>query len=98
MTTPKDEVQRQMEKHTPALLALNPQEAQIAAAIFERFFPTDENGPGASEIGVVSYLDRALAGAYQDKAEFYRLGLAALERVARERYETSFVGCTSEQQ
>lgn len=32
------------------------------------------------EIGVAAYLDRALAGAYRDKAETYRLGLAALDR------------------
>src|SRR5437588_4507416 len=98
MTTRKDKVQRRTEKQTPALLALNPHEAQIAAAVFERFFPADENGPGAIEIGIVPYLDRALAGAYQDKAELYRLGLAALERVTQERYEMSFVDCASEQQ
>src|SRR5215210_2125159 len=45
-----------------ALLALNPYEARTAGAIFERMFPADENGPGAIEIGVVTYLDRALAG------------------------------------
>src|SRR2546421_5171626 len=98
MTTPKDELQSRTEKQTPALLALNSHEAQIAAAVFERLFPADESGPGAIEMGIVTYLDRALAGAYQDKAELYRLGLAALDRVARERYEISFVDCSPEQQ
>ena len=40
-----------------ALTALNPYEARIAAAAFERMFP------GATEIGVSAYVDRALAGA-----------------------------------
>ena len=56
-----------------ALLSLNPYEARTAAAIFERLFPADAHGPGATEIGVVSYLDRALAGAYRDQAETYRV-------------------------
>ena len=30
-----------------ALIVLNPYEARTAAAIFERFFPADEIGPGA---------------------------------------------------
>ena len=52
----------------PALISLNADEARTAAAVFERLFPADENGPGASEIGVLAYVDRALDGAYQDKA------------------------------
>ncbi|MEZ4635586.1 MAG: gluconate 2-dehydrogenase subunit 3 family protein [Caldilineaceae bacterium] len=41
-------------------------EARTAAALFERIFPADEV-PGAVEIGVVDYVDRALAGAYRDQ-------------------------------
>src|SRR5207244_13012553 len=78
---------------TTPLLSLH-----YALPIFERLLPADESGPGAIEMGIVTYLDRALAGAYQDKAELYRLGLAALDRVARERYEISFVDCSPEQQ
>jgi gluconate 2-dehydrogenase alpha chain len=81
-----------------ALLTLNSYEARTAAAIFERMFPADEHGPGATEIGVVAYLDRALAGAYHDKAAAYRVGLAALDLAARGRCGTSFAGCAPEQQ
>jgi gluconate 2-dehydrogenase alpha chain len=41
-----------MKKPSPALTTLNPYEARTAAAIFERLFPTDENGPGATGIEV----------------------------------------------
>jgi gluconate 2-dehydrogenase gamma chain len=39
-------------------------EAQIVAAACERIFPSDQNGPGAKEAGVVIYIDRQLAGPY----------------------------------
>ena len=37
-------------------------EALIIAAAASRIFPSDEAGPGASEAGVVIYIDRQLAG------------------------------------
>jgi len=37
-------------------------EALIVAAATSRIFPSDEAGPGASEAGVVVYIDRQLAG------------------------------------
>jgi hypothetical protein len=39
-------------------------EAKVVQAACERVFPGDENGPGASEAGVVIYIDRQLAGPY----------------------------------
>src|ERR687894_883099 len=87
-----------MERQASALLVLTPYEARTVAAAFERLFPADESGPGATEIGVLAYLDRALAGAYQDQAEAYRLGLAALDLAARRRGGASFADCSAEKQ
>jgi len=87
-----------MDEWASALVTLNTHEARTAAAIFERLFPADENGPGADEIGVLDYVDRALAGAYHDKVETYRIGLATLDRVARERHGPHFADCDPEQQ
>src|SRR5919199_1765543 len=81
-----------------ALLTLTPYEARTAAAVFERLFPTDEHGPGATELSVLTYLDRALAGAYRDRAEAYRIGLAALDLAARRHCDTPFADCATEQQ
>lgn len=39
-------------------------EALIVAAAAARIFPSDESGPGASEAGVVIFIDRQLAGPY----------------------------------
>ena len=74
-----------MPEPVPATTSLSRYEARTAAAVFERLFPADEHGPGATAIGVLTYVDRALAGAYRDHADSYRLGLAALDRAARER-------------
>src|SRR5215207_6925641 len=87
-----------MERQTSTLLVLTPYEARTVAAVFEHLFPTDENGPGAIDIGVLAYLDRALAGAYRDKAEAYRLGLAALDLAARRRSGVPFANCSAEKQ
>ncbi|MDQ4074971.1 MAG: gluconate 2-dehydrogenase subunit 3 family protein, partial [Chloroflexota bacterium] len=87
-----------MSEQPQPVVSLNPYEARTAAALFERLFPADENGPGAIEIGVVSYIDRALAGAYRDQAETYRVGLATLDLVARQRCGRPFADCELEQQ
>ena len=39
-------------------------EARVIAAACERIFPSDATGPGATEAGVVIYIDRQLAGPY----------------------------------
>jgi gluconate 2-dehydrogenase alpha chain len=86
-----------MEGKSSALLVLTPYEARTAAAIFEHLFPADEHGPGATAVGVLTYLDTALAGAYRDRADAYRLGLAALDLAARRRCGAPFADCSAEQ-
>ena len=39
-------------------------EAKVIAAACARIFPSDANGPGATEANVVIYIDRQLAGPY----------------------------------
>src|SRR2546423_12234906 len=75
------------------LLALSAHEARTAAAVFERLFPASAGEPGATDIGVVTYIDRALAGAYDDKLEVYRRGLAALDRSAHDVHGAPFADC-----
>lgn len=46
-------------------------EATAIQAAAERIFPTDESGPGATEAGVVIYIDRQLASPYaKDKYRY----------------------------
>jgi gluconate 2-dehydrogenase gamma chain len=46
-------------------------EARVVIAACERIFPNDATGPGATEAGVVVYIDRQLAGPYgRDKYRY----------------------------
>ena len=54
--------------------------------------------PGASDAGVLNYIDLALAGAYADQQDFYRRGLAALDAHCRATYNKPFVQLDAAQQ
>jgi gluconate 2-dehydrogenase gamma chain len=45
-------------------LTLNPTEQVIVEALAEAIIPTDSNGPGAKEAGVIYFIDHMLAGNY----------------------------------
>jgi gluconate 2-dehydrogenase gamma chain len=45
-------------------LTLNPTERTIVEALAEAIIPSDSNGPGAKEAGVVYFIDHMLAGSY----------------------------------
>ena len=50
------------------------QEAALIAAAVERLIPSDENGPGAIDAGVPSYIDKQLGGAWGAGERLYRSG------------------------
>ena len=48
-------------------------EARVVSAACERIFPGDASGPGATDAGVVIYIDRQLAGPYgRDKYRYLK--------------------------
>lgn len=51
-----------------------PAQAAVIAAAAARLIPTDENGPGATEAGVVYFIDRQLSSEYGLRGREYRLG------------------------
>ena len=61
-------------------------EARVVAAACERIFPSDANGPGAKEAGVVIYIDRQLAGPYGADKYRYTKG-AFVESVPEHGYQ-----------
>ncbi len=85
-------------QESQGFVTFNEHEARTATAIFERLFPADQSGPGATEIGVTNYVDKALAGPYGDQLEIYRAGLSGLNSGAKEQYGTDFAACTLHQQ
>jgi gluconate 2-dehydrogenase gamma chain len=62
------------EPFSTAWLFFNADEARTADAALARLIPTDDDGPGAREAGVVVFLDRQLAGAWGHGDHFYRKG------------------------
>jgi gluconate 2-dehydrogenase gamma chain len=68
----------------------NEDDAATVAAFVERLMPGVPGKPGATEAGVLNYIDLALAGAYADLQDFYRRGLASLDAFCREMYKERF--------
>jgi gluconate 2-dehydrogenase gamma chain len=69
---------------------LNDDDAATIVAFAERLMPGAPGKPGASEAGVLNYIDLALAGAYADLQDFYRRGLAALDAFSRKTHNQRF--------
>jgi gluconate 2-dehydrogenase gamma chain len=56
---------------TQAFLTLGVNEQKAVEAIVETIIPTDSNGPGAKEAGVIFFIDHQLAGDYGNNAGVY---------------------------
>ena len=76
----------------------NDDDAATVAALAERLMPGAPGKPGATEAGVLNYIDLALAGAYADQQDFYRRGLAALEAYCRAAHGKPFAQLAAAQQ
>jgi gluconate 2-dehydrogenase gamma chain len=81
-----------------ALQYLNGLEARTVEAIAERIIPGDAENAGATEAGVVYYIDRAIAGFSTNLQRAYRLGLRELEAFCAHEHSAQFVDLTPEQQ
>lgn len=69
----------------------NDDEAAMVAAFAERLMPGGGGLPGATDAGVLNYIDLALAGAYAEQQDFYRRGLAQLDAFCRAAFRAPFV-------
>jgi hypothetical protein len=87
-----------MQLQNQAFAALSVWEATTLDALFEQLFPADKSGPGASAIGVIQYLDRALSGPYAHYLETYRLGVYALDGESERRFGKPFADTDGFQQ
>lgn len=67
---------------TYAPIALTDAELTTLKAALDRIIPSDDTDPGANEMGVFVYIDRALAGRYAAQLSLYQDGLAALDTAA----------------
>ena len=67
-------------------------------AVCARLIPTDDNGPGATEAHAAEYIVRALGGPLAAARSDYKLGLAAIDRAARQTFGTVFAKLAPPQQ
>jgi gluconate 2-dehydrogenase gamma chain len=81
-----------------ALTFFNDFEARTVEAIAERIVPGDDGVPGATEAGVVYYIDRAVAGFSTPLQRVYRLGLRDLQRYCEARHGRAFAALDAEAQ
>ena len=69
---------------------LNDVDAAAVKAFAERLMPGAPGKPGATETGVLNYIDLALAGAYSDLQDFYRRGLSSLDAFCHNTHKARF--------
>jgi gluconate 2-dehydrogenase gamma chain len=72
--------------------------ADTIGAIAEQYWPTTEASAGAIDAGVVTYIDRALAGPYSGFQNTYRVGLGWIDALSNEQFGANFVGLDAAQQ
>jgi gluconate 2-dehydrogenase gamma chain len=65
-------------------------EADTVEALAARIMPGDAEDPGAREAGVLSYIDRALSGAYSEWQGSYKEGIRTLNAYTKQRYGKRF--------
>jgi gluconate 2-dehydrogenase gamma chain len=81
-----------------ALQFLTSNQYETVAAIAEQFWPTTDASPGGRDAGVADYIDRALAGAYNDYQDLYHAGLGWIDLAANQHGGENFVELDAEQQ
>ncbi|HVZ65476.1 MAG TPA: gluconate 2-dehydrogenase subunit 3 family protein [Lacunisphaera sp.] len=64
-------------------------EAALLAGICEQLIPGDDM-PGATDAGVVHYIDLQLSGVYQRHQPAYRRGLASFAHTCRQQFGATF--------
>jgi gluconate 2-dehydrogenase gamma chain len=76
---------------------LTDEQAELVVAICEQIVPRDQD-PGATDAGVVHFIDRQLAGFYAKHRSTYENGLRGVEETSREMFDKGFLGLKWDQQ
>ena len=74
-----------------------PQELALVTTISDMIIPTDPHSPGAKEAGVPAFIDLMVSESSQETKTLWRDGLAAVERLSREKFSAGFDAATGEQ-
>jgi len=82
---------------TSRFRVLSDQEALTLGAACDQIIPKDED-PGASEAGVVAFIDRQLATRAKRDLARWRAGIRGLDAAARSRFGVAFAGAAFDDQ
>ncbi len=77
------------------LVTFTPAEAKLVASVCDCVIPAGD-GPGATEAGVIYYIDRQLSGPLERFQQAYRTGIPRLEAACRARHGRSFSALDAE--
>jgi gluconate 2-dehydrogenase gamma chain len=66
------------------------EEALVVIALCEQIIPADEHGGGATEAGVIRYIDRQLVAVFNYDQAIYQSGIAAVQATSLELYGKRF--------
>jgi gluconate 2-dehydrogenase gamma chain len=80
-----------------ALTYFNDYQARTVEAITERIIPANGADAGATQAGVVYYIDRTITGFSSGLQRVYRLGLRELDTLCDREHSKKFVDLTDEQ-
>jgi gluconate 2-dehydrogenase gamma chain len=82
----------------PAASVFSSSQRRTLEAFVDRLIPHDDNGPGATECGVPTYIERALAGPIAGERAAMLDGLAAVDTLARSSHDKTFAELAPEHQ
>ncbi len=78
-------------------LVFTTRQQSTARALFATLFPSDALQPGATEIGVLDYVERLLGGFGQDLQGQYQRGLDTVDAAARSMFGQPYAQCSPEE-
>lgn len=97
MNVPRPQALAAASASTTPVVFTKPEQWKLVEAIAARVIPTDDE-PGATEAGVVNFIDKALANEDKALAPVYATGLPGVAAVAKKRFLKTFVALTPAEQ
>jgi gluconate 2-dehydrogenase gamma chain len=73
-------------------------EGLCVIALCKQIIPADDEFGGATDAGVIYYIDRQLSGVFDRHAQTYRVGLKKLQTYCKNEFGKQFQNLTSEEQ
>ena len=82
----------------PAPKFFNEDEMRTVVEMSERIIPADDHSPGAKAAGVGGYIDLVVSESSDPTKETWREGLAAINKMSRDKFGKPFADSTEAQQ